>query len=492
MFVMACLTPSMVTRRRQKKSRTSCGWGPRLLPDLSTPCRHVRLTIRSSLVLVVMTTTTSFFLFKSPHLNESGSTMPPGGAPFEPQLCSALGLVTTQPCGRRSLYRSLCCVEDSIFSCKVRHAAGRPLVDLTIPMIRTTTSPSPPVVEPTPGKEPSFLQRLPIPPATIPPPLPRSKFFRYSRERNNAELSKGIAQLYDEATSLWEDLWGEHLHHSYYPEGKWTPDHKRAQVEMVQRVITWALHFPPDQTHKSCDSPPFIPRRVLDVGCGVGGSARHLARTFGCNVTGITLSPLQCNKANKYSKDQSLDHLTKFEVVDAIKTPYTSRSYDLVWALESAEHMPDKHLFVEELKRLLTPNGRVVVVTWCHRNLKHDETLKTSELRLLSAINYCYYLPEWWSIKTYEEAFKRSGLVDIRTADWTPYVQHFWQAVIWSALTPKGIKGALTNGFRTFRGALALVLMWRAYSVGLVKFQLITARKPTISESIFRFCTSKL
>lgn len=60
----------------------------------------------------------------------------------------------------------------------------------------------------------------------------------------------------------------------------------------------------------------------------------------------------------------------------------------LVWSMESGEHMPHKLNFMKELYRVAAPGGRVLVVTWCHRELKPDEKgLTPSELKLLGKIN---------------------------------------------------------------------------------------------------------
>lgn len=56
--------------------------------------------------------------------------------------------------------------------------------------------------------------------------------------------------------------------------------------------------------------------------------------------------------------------------------------------MESAEHMPNKQEFMNQLFRITTPGGRILIVTWCHRELKDDETaLSASELKLLDKIN---------------------------------------------------------------------------------------------------------
>lgn len=44
--------------------------------------------------------------------------------------------------------------------------------------------------------------------------------------------------------------------------------------------------------------------------------------------------------------------------------PFADRSFDLVWSMESGEHMPDKAQFVKELARVAAPGGKVIIVTW--------------------------------------------------------------------------------------------------------------------------------
>jgi tocopherol O-methyltransferase len=58
------------------------------------------------------------------------------------------------------------------------------------------------------------------------------------------------------------------------------------------------------------------------------------------------------------------------------------------WSMESGEHMPDKKRFVNELFRVTKPDGRIIIVTWCHRELRPGETkLASWELKLLNKIS---------------------------------------------------------------------------------------------------------
>ena len=85
-------------------------------------------------------------------------------------------------------------------------------------------------------------------------------------------------------------------------------------------------------------------------------------------------------------------------VADALQQPFGDGEFDLVWSMESGEHMPDKTRFVNELTRVCAPGGRVLVVTWCHRVLRDGEAaLPADEQFLLDRICDAYYLPAWCS-----------------------------------------------------------------------------------------------
>ena len=123
-----------------------------------------------------------------------------------------------------------------------------------------------------------------------------------------------------------------------------------------------------------------------------------------------------------------------------IEMPFGDDSFDLVWSMESGEHMPDKRQFVSELARVCKPGGTVLVVAWCHRDLAEGEAaLRPPEERLLASINRAYYLPRWCSGADYVRLAGEFGLVDVTRADWTESVRRFWPAVIFSALRPRNL-----------------------------------------------------
>ncbi|XP_055821030.1 probable tocopherol O-methyltransferase, chloroplastic isoform X3 [Solanum dulcamara] len=289
--------------------------------------------------------------------------------------------------------------------------------------------------------------------------------------QNQQELKKGIADLYDESSGIWEDIWGDHMHHGYYqPQSSVSlSDHRSAQIRMIEQALTFA----------SISDPAKKPMSIVDVGCGIGGSSRYLAKKYGATAKGITLSPVQAERAQALADAQGLGDKVSFQVADALNQPFPDGQFDLVWSMESGEHMPDKEKFVGELARVAAPGGTIILVTWCHRDLSpSEESLTPEEKELLNKICKAFYLPAWCSTADYVKLLQSNSLQDIKAADWSENVAPFWPAVIKSALTWRGFTSVLRSGWKTIKAALAMPLMIEGYKKGLIKFAIITCRKP--------------
>jgi len=76
--------------------------------------------------------------------------------------------------------------------------------------------------------------------------------------------------------------------------------------------------------------------RVLDAGCGIGGSAIWLAENLGASVVGINISAKQVEEARRLARCRRLEDRVQFRVADFCATELASESFDVVWALESA------------------------------------------------------------------------------------------------------------------------------------------------------------
>lgn len=101
--------------------------------------------------------------------------------------------------------------------------------------------------------------------------------------------------------------------------------------------------------------------RVLDAGCGVGGSSIWLAENRGAEVVGVNVSPEQVAVARGYVKRRSLEDRVTILHRDYKATGFPDGSFDVIWACESVAHSPDQRDFLAEAYRLLKPGGRMIV-----------------------------------------------------------------------------------------------------------------------------------
>ncbi|MES1022844.1 methyltransferase domain-containing protein [Gloeocapsa sp. BRSZ] len=281
----------------------------------------------------------------------------------------------------------------------------------------------------------------------------------------SATLNQRIQQFYDASSGLWEQIWGEHMHHGYYgAAGNDKKERRQAQIDLIEELLKWS---DVQQAEK-----------ILDVGCGIGGSSLYLAEKFQAHVTGITLSPVQAARATERAQTAGLSQNTHFQVADALNMPFADETFDFVWSLESGEHMPDKVKFMQECYRVLKPGGKLLMVTWCHRPTDGVAgELTADERKHLEEIYQVYCLPYVISLPEYEAIARNLGLQDLRTADWSKAVAPFWNVVIDSAFNPGAILGLLFSGWGTIQAALSLGLMSRGYERGLIRFGLLCGQR---------------
>ncbi len=290
-------------------------------------------------------------------------------------------------------------------------------------------------------------------------------------------LTQRIQQFYDTSSPLWERTWGEHMHHGYYgANGQHKKDRRQAQIDLIEELLKWA-DVQSAQT-------------ILDVGCGIGGSTLYLAQKFTAQAIGITLSPVQAQRASQRAPEQGMalqpwEHLNEaeapavsFQVADALATPFPDSAFDFIWSMESGEHMPDKQAFLQECYRQLKPGGTFLMATWCHRPTHTlAGALTRSEQQHLDWLYSLYHLPYVISLPTYGELATDIGFTDLKMADWSPQVEFFWQDVVRSALDPKVLTGILQAGSETIRGTAAIALMTTGFSRGLIRYGLLCGTK---------------
>jgi MPBQ/MSBQ methyltransferase len=223
--------------------------------------------------------------------------------------------------------------------------------------------------------------------------------------------------------------------------------------------------------------------KVLDVGCGFGGTSRYLAKKLGTNsqVTGITLSPAQVERGTQLAREQGVQDNTKFMVMDALNMEFEDNSFDIVWACESGEHMPDKQRYIDEMMRVLKPGGKFVMACWCQRDGRSKPFDKKDE-RDLRFLYEEWTHPYFVSIKTFAELIEGTGVMQapVKTANWVEETIASWRHSIWVGIyDPRGWIFKPKTYLKCVRDAYCLERMHRAFRRGLMEYGMFAATKKT-------------
>lgn len=101
--------------------------------------------------------------------------------------------------------------------------------------------------------------------------------------------------------------------------------------------------------------------KILDAGCGIGGSSIHLAKQLNCDCIGITLSEKQVKTATQLAKANGVQDKCQFARMSYTETKFSDQSFDNVWAIESVGSAQNKADFFKEMHRLLKTEGRILL-----------------------------------------------------------------------------------------------------------------------------------
>jgi MPBQ/MSBQ methyltransferase len=280
------------------------------------------------------------------------------------------------------------------------------------------------------------------------------------------QSSNSVVNAYDQWTQdgILEFYWGEHIHLGHYGSPPRRKSFLAAKADFVHEMVRWGgLDRLPTGT------------TMLDVGCGIGGSSRILARDYGFAVTGVTISPQQVQRATELTPTGVT---AQFQVDDAMNLSFPDASFDVVWSVEAGPHMPDKAIFAKELMRVLKPGGLLVVADWNQRD-DRKKPLNVWEKPVMQQLLDQWAHPQFASIEGFAEHLDATGLVQgtVTTADWTKETLPSWLDSIWQGIVrPKGlIKFGFSGFIKSLREVPTILLMRLAFGAGLCRFGMFRA-----------------
>lgn len=149
----------------------------------------------------------------------------------------------------------------------------------------------------------------------------------------------------DDADRFYFHIWGgEDIHIGLYADGDSVFDASR---KTVARMADKLRGFD-DKT------------KVLDLGAGYGGSARYLARRFGCHVQCLNLSETQNARNRRLTKEQDLAGLVEVVHANFEQIPSEDDAFDVVWSQDAFLHSGQRRKVLEEVGRVLRPGGQLI------------------------------------------------------------------------------------------------------------------------------------
>tara|TARA_Y100001968_G_scaffold132178_1_gene120640 strand:- start:11589 stop:12524 length:936 start_codon:yes stop_codon:yes gene_type:complete len=292
-------------------------------------------------------------------------------------------------------------------------------------------------------------------------------FWIWVKNDRSYSSNKSVSEAYDNWTNdlLLERLWGEHIHLGYYQNTSKKTDFRKAKIDFVHQLVHWSGL---DKLPKGS--------RVLDVGCGIGGSSRILARDYGFDVLGISISSEQVSRARQLTQKETT---CRFEVMDALEMQLEKGSFDGIWSVEAGPHMPDKQLYADEMLKVLRPGGVLAVADWNRRDPQDGAFSRLEEFVLRQLLNQWSH-PEFSSIQSFRSNLYNSpfsgGIVE--TEDWTKFTLPSWHDSIIEGFRRPG--SILTLGglslFKAIREIPTILLMRWAFKNGLMQFGVFKMR----------------
>src|SRR3954467_1611938 len=152
--------------------------------------------------------------------------------------------------------------------------------------------------------------------------------------------------------------------------------------------------------------------RVLEVGCGSGGPALHLARSTGCEIVGVDLHGDGVANATRMAREAGLDERVSFVRADASEAlPFASGSFEALLCVDTVNHLRGRARVFDEWARLLAPGGRVLFTD----PITVTGPLSSDEIAIRASIGYFLFVPPGED----ERLLRNAGLQPLAVEDAT-------------------------------------------------------------------------
>lgn len=242
--------------------------------------------------------------------------------------------------------------------------------------------------------DPDFIQQV-----AFKPQRPKQIEVKNPKSAGVEKVVEQTKRYYDGAAdTIYRDIWGENIHLGLFEsEGE-------------------SLHTASDRTNQRIAATAGLSaeQNVLEVGCGYGAVARHLAKTVGCQVVATNISKRELAEARRLTNEAGLDDRVQFLYGDFHGLDFEPETFDVYWCQESFLHAADKAQVLQEAYRVLKPGGRLVLTELLVRDGTPDDIRERIYERVGS--------PEMWDAPAYRQEMHNLGFRMEVEEDWSPNV----------------------------------------------------------------------
>ncbi|MSP83905.1 MAG: SAM-dependent methyltransferase [Alphaproteobacteria bacterium] len=210
----------------------------------------------------------------------------------------------------------------------------------------------------------------------------------------SAVRSKYDSPMFAQLPEVWE---GGNFHMAWFER----PDESfAAAADRATAMMVAALNLEPGA-------------RVIEAACGVGSTARVLARR-GAHVLATNLSTGQIAQARAFAAAEGLAANIDVAVADYHALPCADRTFDVWWCQEALLYTADKARVLDEARRVLKPGGRLLL-----SDLIVTTMAPAPEIAHLAAV---LHAPGFWTIPRYQALFAEKGLRILAHRDGSAHV----------------------------------------------------------------------
>lgn len=214
--------------------------------------------------------------------------------------------------------------------------------------------------------------------------------FGGEEEARKANYTDMVNKYYDLVTSFYEYGWGESFHFAH----RWKGESLRESIKRHEHFLALQLGLKPGM-------------KVLDVGCGIGGPLREIARFSSTCVTGLNNNEYQISRGSVLNGVAGVHKTCNFVKADFMKMPFADNSFDAIYAIEATCHAPDALGCYKEIYRVLKPGQCFAAYEWCMTDSYDPNNMEHQKIK--AQVEIGDGLPDIRSTNQCLEALKLAG-----------------------------------------------------------------------------------